>query len=125
MLRISILIFIFLLLIFWQIPGGAMGERPDYKSQIKEKFKTIDLSDGVSKEEAAIIAQNFLIDDGFELKDVNILKPQVVESGLIEGCWAVTFNTSFKIKHSQGLNWYTVDIDKKTGEIKAKGFGPS
>ena len=52
--------------------GEAMGRRPDYKEEIKEKFKKIDSSDGVSEEEAVIIAQNHIItnikDKIFDLK---------------------------------------------------------
>lgn len=125
MLRILIFTFLSLFLVLGQIPGEAMGGRPNYKTEIREKFKEVNIADGVSKEEAIIIAQSHVIENGFELKDISILKPDAGKSGLVDGCWAVGFDASLKIKWKQGLKWYTVHIDKETGKIKAEGWGPS
>ena len=58
--------------------GAAMAQAPDYKELIKGKYKNIDLSEGVSKEEAIIIAQNYLIGKGedkiFYIKSGNYSK---------------------------------------------------
>ena len=102
-----------------------MGERPDYKIQIKEKLKEVDFSDGVSKEEAIIIAQNYLLEKKVKLENMNFIKPKVGESDLIKGCWAVVFAARFKFKMESGLQWFIIDVDKKTGEIKTWGWGPA
>jgi len=104
--------------------GETMGERPNYVTQIKAKMKQVDVSDGVSKEEAVIIAQNDMIDDDGADK-VYLNKPDVKESGLVDGCWYVGFDTRFKVRVKTGLEWYGIHIDKKTGEIKGRGWGPS
>ncbi|MDD2751565.1 MAG: hypothetical protein PHN59_00330 [Candidatus Omnitrophica bacterium] len=104
--------------------GGAMAERPDYRTQIKDKFSRLDLSDGVSKEEAVVIAQNYLIEKGID-KDCNIMKPEVKESQLVDNCWAVGFNAIAKVRSESGLEWFALHIDRTTGEIKGQGWGPS
>lgn len=127
MLRIYILIFIFLLLIFGQISGGAMGERPDYKLQIKEKFQKINLSDGVSKEEATIIAQNALIENGGD-KDCIISSAEVFaedDSYRDKNYWHISFKTTSRFRSRTGLEWITTNVNKKTGEMVGGGAGPS
>lgn len=104
--------------------GGAMAEKPDYRIQIKDKFSQLDLSDGVSKEEAVVIAQNYLIEKGID-KDCNILKPEVKESKLVDNCWAVGFNAAARVRSESGLEWFALHIDRNTGEIKGQGWGPS
>ena len=100
--------------------------------QYKARLKTVDLSDGVSKEEAIIIAQNHLIDGGAD-KEVSLSRPSVKNSDFtLDGaghplppCWEVRFNATWKVRLESGLKWYEVHIDKKTGQIKSSGWGPS
>lgn len=114
--------------------GIAMAEKPDYKTEIREKFKQIDLSDGASKEEATIIAQNYIIEEGLDKKYI-LTKLDIEESGL-EGnyynYWKVTFDATYgeTIKQANifGLLgiikwWISIRIDKKTGKIITVG-GP-
>jgi len=96
--------------------GGAMAERP-VKENSQEK---IDLSDGVNKEEAIILAKNYLMQKGLE-KNVVMLKPKVKESRLVKECWAVYFPPSPKMKERMPFN-FVVDVDKNTGEIKLTGW---
>lgn len=125
LVKTLLFLFLFSFTIFvFSDKGGAMAERQDYVSQVKEKFKNINLSDGVSKEEAVIIAQNDMIDDGGADK-VYLTKPKVSESGLLEDCWYVGFDVRSKVRFRNGLQWYSIHIDKKTGEIKSRGWGPS
>ena len=109
--------------------GGTMAKSADdYRAQLKH----IDLSDGVSKEEAIIIAQNNLIDDGTD-KEVSLSRPSVKNSDFtLDGaghplppCWEVRFNATWKVRLESGLKWVRVLIDKKTGQIKSSGWGPS
>lgn len=107
-----------------------MAKGPDYKAVIQEKFKQLDLSDGVSKEEAIIIAQNYLIEQELDKKYV-LRKPEVDERDFGTE-WVITFNATYweSIKQANifGLTgimkwWISVDIDKKTGKIESVG-GP-
>lgn len=104
-----------------------MERYSQFASQVKENFKNINLSDGVSKEEAILIAQYDLIKEEDEGKGwgLNIKKPRIEESWLAKGCWSVIFNANLGVKLKSGLKWYAIDVDKKTGEIKVRGWGPS
>lgn len=110
--------------------GVTMAERIDYKTEIKEKFKQLDLSDGVDKKEAVIIAQNHAIEQGWD-KDYNISKPIVKDfkNKLYETEeWEVTFNATYgsNVKQAKGFGavglykgYAWVYVDKKTGEIRS------
>ena len=97
-----------------------MGKSPDY---YRAKLQQIDLSDGVSKEEAIIIAQNYLIDEKAD-GVFAITKPRIEDSALIEGCWAVSFSRTWREQLEHGPLWSVVHIDKKTGKIKSSGGWP-
>lgn len=102
-----------------------MGEKPNQKAEIKAKMKNIDKSDGISKAEAIVIAQNYLIDEDYSDKDVIIYKATVTDSQLVTNCWRVIFNATRKTILENGLKWFAIDVDKNTGEIKSQGWGPS
>ena len=97
----------------------------------RAKLTQVDLSDGVSQEEAVIMAQNNLIDDGTD-KFCILSRPSVKESHFtVDGdgrplapCWEVTFPTTWGVRLRQGLFWGEVLIDKRTGQIKGRGAGP-
>lgn len=114
------------LLTFGPLEGAAMSGRPDFDTQIKEKIKNIDFSDGVSKEEAIVIAQNYMIDEGDDFcKDYNLLKPTVEESSRFPENWLVGFPTTLKYRLKTGLQWNAMFVNKKTGLVKYSGEGPS
>lgn len=104
---------------------GAMGGGPNYKAEIKAKFKNVDISDGVNKNEAIIIAQNFLIDNKFDIKDIRISKYTIEDKPINQKLWVISFDATDKTRKESGLEWYTIQIDKDTGEIKGHGWGPS
>jgi hypothetical protein len=118
---VVILLILFTLLTPYQ--GVAMGKKPI--SYYKEKLTKVDFSDGINKEEAIIIAQNYLIDKGID-KDCVIDKPKVTEKQwwIPKGCWEVRFKASFEVKTKQGLEWFSVYVNKTTGKIKGKSWGP-
>ncbi len=91
----------------------------DYKAQLK----AVDRSDGISKEEAIIIAQNYLVDQKAD-KKFAITRPRVSESKLINDCWAVSFPRTLRETLQHGPLWSVVDIDKKTGKIRSSGGWP-
>ncbi|MBU1121610.1 MAG: hypothetical protein KKF54_02795 [Candidatus Omnitrophica bacterium] len=99
----------------------------DYRLQIKEKFKNIDLSDGVNKEEAIIIAQNYIItsnkDKIFDLKSAKIFGEN--DPYWPSTSWHISFNIISRDWRRRGLKWGTFHVDKKTGVTKYGGEGPS
>lgn len=107
-----------------------MGERPDYKVEIQEKYRQIDLSDDVSQEEAIIIAQNYMIEERLD-KSYAIARPAVEEldfGNKWEVIFKATYGESIKKANIFGLMgvfkwWICVHIDKKTGKITGVG-GP-
>lgn len=108
------------------LQGVAMGEKFDYKAEIREKFKNIRLSDGVNKKEAIIIAQNYMINEGSEFcKNFNILNPTVEEDPMFPEDWIVGFPTTLKFRLKTSLKWNAMFINKKTGLVKYSGEGPS
>lgn len=125
--RFLIVVFITLLL---PLDGSAMGGVNLKKiEQIKRDYTKLDLTDGVSKQEALIIAQYFIANDSSTLSsNVNLGSGKVMESGLkdvIGDCWAVAFDAKMKFRWQTGLKWFTIHIDKVTGKIKTTGWDPS
>ena len=99
----------------------------DYKAQIKEKFKNIDLSDGVDKEEAIIIAQNHIIEENldkvYDLRSANIIAEN--DPYWPPGKWYVSFDVISRDWLKRGLKWGTLNVDKKSGKVGDSGGGPS
>jgi len=111
--KLIILSLVILLIFLKPKIGGAMAERPiQDEMQIK-----VDLSDGVDKKEATIIAKNYLIHKGLD-KNVIISRPRVRDSWLNKGYWAVSFPSN-----TDGIPFpFVVDLDKRTGEVKLAGW---
>lgn len=102
-----------------------MGARLDYRTQIKEKVKQIDFSNGVSKEDAIVIAQNYLIEE--KLDEMCVISKAEVIGDLYRNpeYWHVSFPTTLRVKLKQGLKWLSVYVHKTTGKVKYGGEGPS
>lgn len=98
-----------------------MEKSPDHD---KAQPQQVNTSDGISKEEAVIVAKKYLVEKGYREGYV-ISKPTVTESSVVEGCWTVSFPTTWRVRMEQGLKWLAVDVDKKTGQIRSAGWGPS
>gem|GEM_PF-3403422 len=103
-----------------------MGENRDIKITIKEKLASVNLSDGVDKEEAIVIAQNYLIDNGLDaLLDVSkVRKTDDQKSPWGIEDWLISFSTTSKARRQQGLKWGSLLVNKKTGVVKYLGEGP-
>ncbi len=114
-----------LLFVFWCVlllgMEGTMAKSPD---DYRAKLQQVNLSDGASKEEAIVIAQNYLLRNAYK-DGYKISRPRVNDSTIVKDCWAVVFPTTWSVKLGQGLKWLEVDVDKTTGEIKSVGWGPS
>ncbi len=119
-----ILIGIILWSLISSVWGGAMGEKLDYKAEIKSRLKTINISDGVNREEAKILAQNYLIDNNLDNLLI-ISKPSIEFDRRRKDSWLITFPTTREVRLKQGLSWGSVLINKRTGEVKYLGEGPS
>lgn len=122
----SLAVFIAVTLIPLAFASRAFAAGSAYKAQIKEKFRGVNLADGVDEEEAVIIAQNDLIETGDD-------KNCVISSAKVFGqndpywskdSWHVSFRTAFRERMRSGLKWVTVNVDKKTGKITSGGGGP-
>ena len=62
--------------------GAAMaGDNKLNPETVRERLKDVNYSNGVSKEDAVIIAQNYILDKGISLKDIHFGEPQVKQSG--------------------------------------------
>jgi hypothetical protein len=112
---------------FMPLEGVCMGDTPNYKEQIKEKYKKIDLSDGVSREEAIVIAQNYLIEKGID-KDYNLKSAHIFgENDPFWGknSWHISFYIKLGERLRTGLKWCSFHVDKKTGFVSGGGCGPS
>ena len=119
-----ILIGIILWSLISSVWGGAMGEKLDYKAEIKSRLKTINISDWVNREEAKILAQNYLIDNNLDNLLI-ISKPSIEFDRRRKDSWLITFPTTREVRLKQGLSWGSVLINKRTGEVKYLGEGPS
>ncbi len=116
------------MMLFLPLKGLAMGNNPKTIEKIKEDYSKLNLTDGVSKQEALIIAKHFVINDPYNLSAVVMSSGKVMESGykdLKGNCWAVIFDAKLKVKWQTGLLWFEVHIDKVSGMIKVQGWGPS
>lgn len=126
--KIVLLLILFLMTtVSFVFEGEAMGERQDFKSMIKEKMKTVDFSDGVSKEEAIIIAQNHLLETEWgkscDLKSVEVFGEN--DSYWDKNSWHISFKLILKERLKSGLEWTVLNVDKKTGKVTSGGEGPS
>lgn len=103
--------------------GIAMAGKSDY-DYYKEKLKGVSISDGVNKEEAIILAQNYIIDDR-KLKIMYIVqKPKIYETRLSEGYWEVQFPLRWKYGIGPLRRWGVLYVDIKTGEVEGGGQAP-
>lgn len=114
---------IIILLITWN-KGEAMAERSlDYNSY-KEKLKEVNISDGVSEEEAIILAQNYIVNDE-ELKTMCLVhKPKIDERRLSEGYWRIQFPLRWKYGVGWLRRWVIFYVNIRTGEVKEGGQTP-
>lgn len=100
-----------------------MAEKPyDY---YREKLKEVDLSDGVSKEEAIIIAQNYVIDkiQGGEdfYKKLGISKPEFSEDPKYRNQLIEKWVILFPMRYGLLKTWNVIYVNKHTGEVTEGG----
>jgi hypothetical protein len=103
--------------------GMAMAGRPhDY---YREKLKELNMSDGVSSEEAIIIAQNYVVDmiekgEGF-FKKLGIAKARLSEDSTyikrFPQDWVILFPMSYGLMKT----WNVMYVNKHTGEVADGG----
>ncbi len=95
---------------------------------LKNKLDSVDSLNGVNKEEAILIAQNYLIEEGLD-KGYVIRKPSVKDYGAE---WEVVFNATYaesmkkaNIFGALGIFkwWISVGVNKGNGAVTSVG-GP-
>ncbi|MBN3040097.1 MAG: hypothetical protein JW867_03140 [Candidatus Omnitrophica bacterium] len=82
---------------------------------ITHRFEKIDYSDGINEVEAVIIAQHHLISS--EHKDHYVSSfPEIIEK---DDYWVVafTFRLTSSFSRNYARTWYSVYVDKKSGEV--------
>ena len=94
------------------------------KQEINEQMKLVNVSDGVNREEAVIMAKNYMVNKGYDF-DWNVSNPKAVEDA--GDHWAITFSPledgwgSGRRKQSeitmQHLLPYFVHVTKADGSI--------
>jgi len=114
-------------IILYPLRGIAMAIKPNSIEKIKDDYKQINFSDGISEKEAAIIAKHYIAtNEDYDLvSNVKMNSVRVEKSGFDDTWWAVSFDANFKFKRKTGLKWYTIHIDKSSGELKTRGWGPA
>ena len=113
----SIIATIFLIIVFFvtNSKGMAMAKRP--YDCYREKLKEVNVSDGVGREEAIIIAQNYIVDKIEEGEDfykkLGISKPKISEDNRFKEKWII----SFPVRLGIFKTWGVLYVNKKTGEV--------
>jgi hypothetical protein len=112
---------LFLISIFFIIDnkGMAMTGRPyDY---YREKLKEVNISDGVSKEEAIIIAQNYIIDKikegGDFYKKLGISKPEFSDDSKYKNQLKENWVILFPMRYGFLKTWNVIYVNKQTGKV--------
>lgn len=103
--------------------GMAMAE--NQYSYYREKLKEVDVSDGVSKDEAIIIAQNYVIDKIQEGKDfykkLGISKPEFSEDHKYVDRFPEDWVILFPMRYGLLKTWNVIYVNKHTGEVTGGG----
>lgn len=96
---------------------------------IQIEMKKVDGSDGISKAEAKLIAQDYIIRNPPPNRELDISKPRVFlqkwrRNGKEGKEYVVQFTETYKGKSSLLYPFYwRVEIDSQTGEIKKSRLG--
>lgn len=103
--------------------GIAMAERPyDY---YREQLKKVDVSEGVSKEEAIIIAQNYVIDmiekGEVFLKKLGLSKAQISEDLYDNKNFPDDWVVLFPMRYGLFKTWDVFYVNKITGKVIGGG----
>jgi hypothetical protein len=105
------LLFFYFIFMMCPAKGATMGN-VNFENQIREKCKKIDLKNGVTKEEATIIAQNELLNSKYK-DNFDITKPNLSYDKEYK-TWGVEFKPKKNFKND--INWGVL-INEKTGEV--------
>ncbi|MBI3617462.1 MAG: hypothetical protein HY210_04495 [Candidatus Omnitrophica bacterium] len=89
------------------------------KAYEKDSLTQIDKEDGISAEEAIVVARMYIIEKNIT-EGLQISRPKVNDSKLVENCWTVKFRPNMKGILMLGFS-YSVDVDKATGEVRLAG----
>ena len=114
-------------LLFDATDGAAMGTGRAYESEIRMRAQQIKVDNGIDKEEAIILAQNQLLKDnrakGLSLRSAEIFGEN--DPFWDKDTWHISFKATFPSRLKDGVKWWTLHVNKKTGEVTYGGGGPS
>ncbi len=101
--------------------GVAMSRKLDRYAEIKEKFKQIDISDEVNKEEAIIIAQNYVIDkiekEEIFFRKLGISNAQLSEDPSYKDKFKENWVILFPMRFGFLKTWNVIYVNKQTGKV--------
>ena len=104
-----------------------MGTSPAYESEIRTKAEQINISDGVNRDEAIVLAQHQLLQDnrarGLSLSSADVFGEN--DPFWDKDTWHVSFKTKFPSRLKDGTKWWVLNVNKETGEVTYGGGGPS
>ena len=119
--HICIVVALFLITAFFMINNKGMAMSKITYEYYREKLKEVNISDGVSKEEAIIIAQNYIIDmieKGEEFfRKLVISKPQLSEDPWYTDRFREEWIILFPMRYGFLKTWNVIYVNKKTGEV--------
>lgn len=121
--RIAGMIFLITVFLVTNSKGMAMAENP--YSYYRKKLKEVNVSDGVNKEEAIIIAQNYVVDKIQEGEDfykkLGISKPEFSEDPKYVDRFPEEWVILFPMRFGLLKTWDVIYVNKLTGEVTAGG----
>ena len=108
--------------------GCAMNLNSDKENNYNSQEKNF-----VSEEQAFTLVKKYLVSKGinlYNLKKMRLIDEKDYDYSLFtqeefEKKWIIIIPTKRKVQISQGLKWGIVYVDKRTGEVKPCGMGPS
>ena len=108
--------------------GCAMNSNSE-----KNNTQNFEKSNFITEEKALMFAKQYLTPKGrklYNFKRMRLIEKKDPDYALFtnedfEKYWIIIIPTKFKVKVLQGLEWGIVYVDKKTGEVKPGGMGPS
>lgn len=104
---------------------AACSSLPKDAAGIRQYLSTVKKTDGINKKEASVIAQNYMLDNGFDY-DWDVTKPQHDSDSENGAFWSITFapledgwgtgrRKISEVTFEQMMT-FTVKVNKNTGE---------
>lgn len=116
---------IFLITAFFVINSKGMAMAENQYSYYREKLKEVNISDGVSKEEAIIIAQNYVVDmiekGEVFLKKLGLSKVEISADPYDIKNFPDDWVVLFPMRYGLFKTWDVFYVNKMTGKVVGGG----